>query len=394
MKVRSNVLTVMSKEFARFFGDRRMILMVLLPAILIYVAYSFMGTALASVYAPDEDYVPHAYAVNIPDPIAQIAQNAGFRISHIDAGEAESVKDRITQKDADLLIVFPPDFSVQVAAYDVQTSSVPAPNIELYYNSTIPNSSSANWLLVSLLNAYEDSLANKFDINRDIPDADLVTAEDMSASIISTMMPMVLMVFLYSGCAGLAPESIAGEKERGTLATLLVTPLKRSELAAGKILSLCVLSFLSGLITFAATILALPNMMGGAEDMIDTGIYSATDYMFLAFVILSTILLLVTLISIISAFAKTVKEANTAVMPMMVIVVLVGVTGMFSSAQSDLVYYLIPLYGSVQSMSGIFSLDYSLSSIAASCVSNLVFACAGGFALTIMFNSEKVMFSK
>ena len=38
-----------------------------------------------------------------------------------------------------------------------------------------------------------------------------------------------------------APESIAGEKDRGTIATLLVTPLKRTHLAIGKIISLAII---------------------------------------------------------------------------------------------------------------------------------------------------------
>ena len=393
--MKNNISTVMRKEFARFFGDRRMIALILLPAILIYVIYSFMGTAMASLYTPDEDYVPTAHAINMPSSIAQIAQAGGVTIIPAEPSEAEAIKERISQKEADLLLIFPAGFDELVDAYNVQTANgAPAPNIEIYYNSTVPNSSSANYHVYALLDAYESTLANKYDINRGIMDADRVTAEDMSASIISSLMPMLLMIFLYSGCAGLAPESIAGEKERGTLATLLVTPLKRSELAAGKILSLCVLSFLSGLVTAGATIASLPKLMGPADEMIDTGIYGAADYMLLAFVILSTILLLVTLISIISAFAKTIKEATTAVMPIMIIVMLVGVTGMLGSAQTDLIYYIIPLYSSVQSMSGIFSLDYSTANIALSCISNLVFAIIGIIALTKMFNSEKVMFSK
>jgi len=203
------------------------------------------------------------------------------------------------------------------------------------------------------------------------------------------------MIFLFSGCAAIAPESIAGEKERGTLATLLVTPLGRSELAAGKILSLATLSFLSGLITAIATILSLPKLMNGAEDMIDASIYGAVDYFFLAIVILSTILLLVALISIISAFAKTIKEATSTIMPLMIIVMLVGVSGMFGgSGQTNPIYYIIPLYNSVQSMSGVFSLDYSAVNIVISGISNLVYAVIGGFVLTKMFNSEKIMFSR
>ena len=392
--MKNNILTVMKKEFSRVFGDKRMVVMMLLPAILIYVIYSFIGTAMKSRYSPDLEMTTVAFAVNMPDEIEIMTKAPAFALQHIDIGEVERVKEIISKKSADILLIFPPDFDEQVAAYDVKPSSGPAPNIEIYYNSTAPNSSSAYGMMIALLDSYESSLANKFDVNRDVPDADLVTAEDMSATIISSLMPMLMMIFLYSGCVGIAPESIAGEKERGTLATLLVTPLKRSELAAGKILSICVISFISGLITALSTIMALPKMMGAAEDMIDVGIYSATDFMFLAFIILSTILLLVALISIVSAFAKSVKEATTAVMPLMILVMLVGVTGMFSDTQKDLIYYFIPVYSSVQSMSGIFSLDYSTANIAASCLSNLVFALAGGFALTKMFNSEKVMFSK
>ena len=392
--MKSNILAVMKKEFSRFFGDRRMLLMMLLPAILIYVIYSFMGTAMKSLFAPDDEVMPIAYIVNAPpEPILGMLQSGGFNLIKVEPEKAAGIKESISKKEADLLMVFPADFYDKMIEYDVQTGA-PAPNIEIYYNSTVPNSSSAYGLMVSILDAYEASLSNKFDINRGISDSDLVTAEDMSASIISMLMPMLLMVFLYTGCAGIAPESIAGEKERGTLATLLVTPLKRSELAVGKILSLGTLSLLSGLITALATMLSIPKLMGGAEELIDVGIYTVKEYLFLALIILSTVLLLVALISIISAFAKTVKEANTTVMPLMILVMLVGVTGMFGATQKDTVFYLIPLYSSVQSMNGIFSLDYSSINVALSCVSNVVFACIGGFVLTKMFNSEKVMFSK
>ena len=391
-----NILTVMKKEFARFFGDRRMVIMILMPAILIYVVYSFMGRAMQSMFAPDEGYIPQIHSVNMPDQIFQLMQSAGIEALGIDASMITDMKERISRGEADLCVVFPMGFMEQVAAYDAQTRA-PAPNVEVYYNSTVPNSSDAYGRICALLDYFEveELYTNKFDVNRGIENADLATSEDLSASIISSLMPLLLMIFLYSGCIGLAPESIAGEKERGTLATLLVTPLKRSELAIGKILSLGVLSFLSGLVTAGATILSLPKLMGGAEEIIDVNIYGAVDYILLALVILSTILLLVTVISILSAFAKTVKEANTIVIPLMILVMLVGVTGMFGGgSQTDAAYYLIPLYSSVQSMSGIFSLNYSALSIILSSLSNVVYACIGGFVLTKMFNNEKVMFSR
>ena len=45
-------------------------------------------------------------------------------------------------------------------------------------------------------------------------------------------------------------------------------------------------------------------------------------------------------------------------------------------------------------MGGVFSLDYSATNIALTCISNLLYAAIGGLALTKMFNSEKVMFSR
>ena len=82
-------------------------------------------------------------------------------------------------------------------------------------------------------------------------------------------------------------------------------------------------------------------------------------------------------------------------MPLMIIIMLVGVSGMIGGATPENpVYFLIPLYGSVLSMSGVFSLEYSTINILLACLSSVVFACLGVFALTKMFNSEKVMFSK
>jgi len=355
-----------------------------------------MGSTLGSAFEPDADHDPWIYAVNAPDSISQMITTSGISLFHIDIDKVEETKDKISEKTADLLIVFPADFNERVASQiDNLSGETPntqnAPSIEIFYSSTEPNSGQAFHTVSAVLEAYKTSLVNIFTIEG----SDLSSVEDFMATIISTMMPMLLMIFLYSGCMALSLESITGEKERGTLATLLVSPLKRSELAAGKILSLAVLSFLSGIITAVATILALPNLMGTEGDIMDVAIYSIVDYILLACVILSVLLLMVVMLSIISAFAKTVKEAGQAATPLMIVVMVVGVSGMFGGgAQTEAIYYLIPLYGSVQSMSGIFAMEYSAFNIGIACLSSLLYACLGGYILTRMFNSEKVMFSK
>lgn len=209
------------------------------------------------------------------------------------------------------------------------------------------------------------------------------------------MMPLLLMVFLYSGCAAVAPESIAGEKERGTIATMLITPIRRSDVALGKILALALISMISAASSTVGTVLALPKMMGGMTEDVSADIYSIQDYLLLAAVIFSTVLMLVTVISILSAFAKTIKEAQTYVMPVMLVVMGLGIVGMFGGgASQELTSYCIPLYNSVQCMMGVFSFTSLPLGVAATVGVNAAVTLLGVVVLAGMFNSEKIIFAR
>lgn len=157
-----------------------------------------------------------------------------------------------------------------------------------------------------------------------------------------------------------APESIAGEKERGTIATLLVTPMKRSSLALGKVFSLSIIALLAGCSSFIGTFAALPKMMGGELTGVDSSVYVPMDYAMLLLIILSTVMVLVSMIALVSAFAKSVKEAATTVSPFTIVVTFIGLSPMLSQGKEIPLYrYLIPVYNSVQCMNGIFPLVIS-----------------------------------
>lgn len=400
MKSKSNIMIVFKKELARFLGDKRLLLTsILLPGIMIYLIYSFMGSAMTDMFETKEGYRYSVAVVNMPDSVSAMAGGLPADFTVCGPGDLTKEMTAIEEKSLDLLAVFPPDFDAAVAAY-APSSGEPAPNIDLFFNGTKKESSAAYDMMTAALNAYESSLSNKFDINAPkeiggIPVAyNLASEKDTSGFAFSSLLPMLLMVFLFSGCMAVAPESIAGEKERGTVATMLVTPAKRSELVVGKILALAVMALLSGASSILGTLLSLPKMMGGAAGM-PAAFYGPADYALLTAVALSTVLLLVSVISVISAFAKTVKEAQTSVMPLMVVVMLVGVTGMFGGgAQAGQLYYLIPVYNSVQSMVGIFSFSASAMNILITVLTNLLLSAVFGLLLTKMFNSEKVMFNK
>lgn len=394
--MKNNMMTIIRKELARFFGDKRMVFTtILLPGLMIYIMYCFMGDFMADEFMPDETYVGTALVQNMPTELEPVLKELSVEWSTVETEDGiEDAKQQIQDKQADLLVVFPENFSEKVATYEVSSGEA-APNVEVYYNSSETESVNLRSTVMAILDEYEASMANKLDVNAGDKQYDCATEKDMAAQMMGMMMPLLLMIFLYSGCISVAPESIAGEKERGTIATLLVTPMKRSSLALGKIISLSIIALLSGISSFVGTFLSLPKLMGGTDLGIDASVYSTMDYAMLLGIILSTVLVMVALISIISAFVKSVKEAGTAVSPLMLVMMLISLAPMFmGDGKRPLYLFLIPLFNSANCMEGIFSFSYEPIQVAVTIVTNIVATGIMTFVLTKLFDSEKVMFSK
>ncbi len=398
--MKNTIITILKKELKRFFSDKRMAFStVLMPGIMIFVLYNFMGDAINNMVTVDDNYVYQIESTNMPGDIKTMMDSAGIasKITDIDAGSAEKAKEKISNDESglDLYLVFPENFESDVATYD-STSGNKAPQVEVYYNSASTESQAVYGMFIEMMDSYEAAMTNKFDINADESvKYDLASENDAAASVFSSMLPMLLLMFVFSACMAVGPESISGEKERGTIATMLVTPAKRSHIALGKIMALSIIALLSGMSSTVGTMLSLPKIANVGESDIKTNVYGVSDYLLLAVVILAAVLLIVTLISIISAFAKSTKEANTYITPLMIVVMLVGLSGMFiDGTKTELYYYVIPIYNSVQAMTGIFSLDIMPSGMIVSVISNIIYTGIGVFVLTRMFNNEKIMFNK
>lgn len=381
----NNILTIMKKELSRFFKDTKLVIStLLLPGLLIYVMYSFMGSGMMNRFDSDEEYTPSVVAYNLPASLQNDFNTFGYNFIDEDMSVALS---GIEDKSVDAVLVFPENFDQMI----VDDAGIP--NVEIYYNSTKVESNQIYYEVTEYLSMYENTMSNIFDVNNGMGVVyDMATEKDQTGSIFAMMLPMLLMIFIFTGCMGVAPESIAGEKERGTMATLLVTPTKRSQLAIGKIISLSIISLLSGLSSFLGTILSLPKLMGGADVGVSVLAYSFVDYALLLLIIVSSILIIISLISIISSYAKSVKEAGTYVMPLMMVVMFVGISSMMMNGTPNIMTAFIPLYNNVVCMNGIFSFNYQPIYIAITCISNLVYTMVFVYVLTKLFNNEKVMF--
>ena len=386
----SKIITIIKKELKRFFGDRRMLTTLIMPGLLIYIIYNLLGSFIGDALQVEEDYTYNVYVENLPDEYSNVFESEDYDIKLVEEEYTiEEVKSEITNKNIDLLVVFDDNF----------TSSVQQglqPNISIFYNATSTESSEIYNFVYTNLTFTSATINYNYFINADSDvDYNLATQEDMSAQVITMMLPYLLLIFLFTGCVAITSESIAGEKERGTINTLLVTPTKRSHIAIGKIIALSITSLVSASASFLGLLGSLPALLEGSGGDVTLSMYGPLTYGLLFAVMIVTLIFFTTILSIVSTLAKNVKESSQWSSVLMVIVMVLGVSSMagMGNVPEDFKMYLIPVYNSVQCMSSIFALKINYVNILVTIVSNVIYIGAGVFLLAKMFNSEKIMSS-
>jgi sodium transport system permease protein len=373
-----HILIVMRKELARVFTDKKLIFTtIILPGLLLFVVYSLMGSAMSQMVEPEKAYDIYEYGLTseVRTVLVTAFTEAEMEVNFISVTESEieGIKNDIESEDKLLLIHMDPDTK----------------EIYLYYNDGNMDSLGIQSSVLGILNAvYNQTIING--VQYKILEQTF-SKNDLSFNLVAMMLPMLIITFLFQGALAVGPESIAGDKERGTIATLLSTPTRRSHIALGKIFSLSILSVLSSISSFIGVILSLPKLMQS-----DTSItFDFSTYVTLFLILVSTTLVIISIVSVISATAKNIKEATTFVTPLMILSMMIGMTTMFSFKISDGAWtYAIPIYNTANILSEAFTGNINLVPLVVAVVSNLLFTVIFAFILTKMFNSEKMMFTK
>ena len=381
------IFVIVKKELRRFFTDKRMLISLILPGLLIFVLYSLMGTFIGEAFTPSDEYEYVICAGNESETLDAYMQATGYKYKTVTASEAEA-EQLLADKEIDLFISFSDGFD----------GAGENKNVIIKYNSAKTESAKLYSVLqaVYLQNAIEN-IDYRYTVNAGVEKADLATEQDISKMMMTMFVPFILLIFLVTGSIGVATESIAGEKERGTIATLLVTPVKREYIALGKIIALTITSLFSSLVSFVGLMGSLPKLLQtGGEFAVDISVYGAGAIFGILGIILVSVMMFTMIMSIFSTFAKSVKEASQLVMPAMIIVMLAGVTSMIGGGKvaTNPALYLIPVYNCAQSLAMIFSGEFYGLCYLLTVLSDLAIVVIGVIILAKMFNNEKIMLNK
>ena len=105
-----NVLTIIKKEFSRFFKDKRMIITVLMPGLLIYIVYSIMGSVMGNIIdTPADDVKFTAYVQNMPKN-SELSAYLNSLLEPDTEVTAEYAAQKVESGNLDLYIIFPENF--------------------------------------------------------------------------------------------------------------------------------------------------------------------------------------------------------------------------------------------------------------------------------------------
>jgi sodium transport system permease protein len=220
-----------------------------------------------------------------------------------------------------------------------------------------------------VLTAWRQAIVQEFLAARHIPprvtDPFKIESVDVSgevrrrAALWSKILPFVALVWALTGAFYPAVDLCAGEKERGTLETLLSSPAERSEIVWGKLLTITLFSMATSvlnLFSMGFTATAVIHLQPGQFPMGAPPV-AAMGWLLLALIPVS--MLFSALALAVAAFARSTKEGQYYLMPLLMISFPLMILPMLPAVELTLGTSLVPITGMVLLLRGLVEGQYA-----------------------------------
>ncbi|OYV02795.1 hypothetical protein CGW93_03755 [candidate division bacterium WOR-3 4484_18] len=249
--------------------------------------------------------------------------------------EVEDTIAPIEDKEVEAIIKIPEGFEVQL---DKGVTS----EVKIFYTNTRFKSQAAAGRVKDVLDRYRKDYVNKVlqgkGVDTRVLEPFAVTKRDITPKkragmfVLGMMVPYVFIIMMMTGAMHTATDITAGEKERGTLETILTAPLTRTELLLGKWLSVLVFALVTGMLAVIGLVVAIKfrlTPMGNIPGTEQMGFYispGAAGLILVLVVPLATFL--ASLLITVSIIAKSYREAQTYASIIMMVVIFPAMVSM------------------------------------------------------------------
>lgn len=282
-------------------------------------------------------------------------------------------------------------------------------HISAEYTSTSQNSDYTESTLKSLADIYREELLveklAKKGLTRDFlypviyEATDSATISESAGMNMGGSIGMMLIVTIMLGAFYPSIDATTGEKERGTLETLLTLPVTNFQMIMSKYIAVslfaCVTAVLS-LISLGTSVMFLLSsaMAGSSEEALNIDPLQIAGWIPLLLLVVVMTALLVTAFSMcFCIFAKSFKEANNYITPVMLVVMFASMAAMLPSLQLDYQTALIPIVNVSLLMKQVLAQQMDLSLTGITIGINFCYSVLIIWVLAKMYNSENVLFN-
>ena len=229
---------------------------------------------------------------------------------------------------------------------------------------------------------------------------DLSSTEESVGNMIGSIIPFFIVTMILLGALYPSIDVTAGEKERGTLETLLTLPITNFEMIMSKFLAVSCIACASAILNVfsmgGAMAFLVSSSMSLAED-INLEIHYETFIPGILFtlVVMVFFALLVTAVCMCTCvFAKNFKEANNYVTPVMLIFMFGSYAAMIPDLELTAQTAAIPIVNVALLVEGLFQFQYNYGLFAIVLFSNVAYSLLAILILGKIYNSEAVLFSE
>jgi len=397
-----NIGIVYRKELVDSLRDRRtLISMIVVPLLLMPLLTIGLGALSAKLIGQAMQETPKVMVLGGEDsPRVQAALAALPDVSIVPA--QPDYAEEISSKQIRAAVEIPEGFDVKLARGEPM-------QVKIYmYEGDLKSSFGADRLQKFFRDLRDRAIRERLEARQipgslirpfEIQQQNVAPAEKVGGAILGGLVPYFVILLCLTGAMYPAMDLTAGEKERGTMETLLCSPVSRTHLVMGKFLMVltaslatAVLSITSMAFSFGMGKKLLLGMARGAADAALQITITFKSVLLVFIMVLPLAVLFSAALLAISLFAKSFKEAQSYISPLMIVVVLPAVAALLPGVELNAALSLVPVLNTSLVSKEIVAGTYHWKYLALIFASSCIYAAAALAIAVRLFQREDVLF--
>jgi sodium transport system permease protein len=216
--------------------------------------------------------------------------------------------------------------------------------------------------------------------------------EQMFGFFIGKILPYLLIMMTISSGAVVASDLVAGEKERGTLETILVSAANRNELVFGKYLTIITVSIVTVFLNLFSMYISIQHMLSQSGLEIESIELPIGNFALILVAMLPLVTLFAAVLLSISTFSRNIKEAQSYQMPLMLLGMMAAMISMFPAFELNVGMALIPVINIALLFKDIMMSNFNLNLFLIVVGSTLFLDFIAIYFSVSLFNNESILF--